>query len=152
MLKLVRTPTLTAVPQYATTLDTYSFGVLIIHVLCAKWPIPSDAFRPDPNDPDELVPVKEVDRREAYLRTIGSEHPLMVLIRRCLSNAPKNRPTAAEINNQIGTVQSAMPSSSANRVELLQELTEQKSRADSLQASLDSQMRSLKLEVDETEP
>ena len=140
---------LTAAPQYTTTLDTYSFGVLIIHVLCAKWPIPSDAFRPDPNDPDELVPVKEVDRREAYLRTIGSDHPLMALIRRCLSNAPRHRPTAAEILNQIDTVQSAIPSSSANRVELLKELTEQKSRADSLQASLE---RSLKLEIDKTEP
>ena len=136
---------LAAVPQYTTTLDTYSFGVLIIHVLCAKWPVPSDAFRHDPNDPDELMPVKEVDRRAAYLQTIGTEHPLMALIRRCLSNAPTRRPTAAEILNQVDTVLSAMPSSSANRVELLQELIEHKSRANSLQASLDSQMRSLKL-------
>ena len=142
---------LTAAPQYTTTLDTYSFGVLIIHVLCAEWPIPSDAFRPNPNDPDVLLPVMEVDRREAYLQTIGSGHPLMVLIRKCLGNAPRNRPTAAEILHQIDTVQSAMPSSSANRVELLKELTEQKSRADSqadLLAFQESQIRSLKLEAE----
>ena len=136
---------LAALPQYTTTLDTYSFGVLIIHVLSAKWPIPSDAFRHDPNDPDELVPVKEIDRRAAYLQTIGSEHPLMALIRRCLSNAPTRRPTAAEILSQVDTVLSAMPTSSANRVELLKELMQHRSQADFQQASLDSQMRSLKI-------
>ena len=142
---------LAAVPQYTTTLDTYSYGVLIIHVLCAKWPIPSDAFHHDPNDPDELVPVKEIDRRAAYLQTIGTEHPLMALIRRCLSNAPTRRPTAAEILSQVDTVLSAMSTSSANRVELLKELMEHKSRADS-QADLvtfqESQIKSLKLEAE----
>ena len=140
---------LTAASQYAASLDTYSFGVLIIHVLCAEWPIPSDAFCFNTNN--VLMPVMEVDRREAYLQTIGSEHPLMALIHKCLSNVPRHRPTAAEILNQIDTLQSAMPSSSANRVELLKELTDQKSRADSLQATLDSKMRSLK-EVEKTEP
>ena len=142
---------LAAVPRYTTTLDTYSYGVLIIHVLCAKWPLPSDAFHHDPNDPDELVPVKEIDRRAAYLQTIGTEHPLMALIRRCLSNAPTRRPTAAEILSQVDTVLSAMPTSSANRVELLKELMEHKSRADS-QADLvtfqESQIKSLKLEAE----
>ena len=86
--------------QYTTTLDTYSYGVLIIHVLCAKWPVPSDAFCDDPNNSGELMPVKEIDRRAAYLQTIGSEHPLMALIRRCLSNACPNTQTHSCRNTQ----------------------------------------------------
>ena len=144
---------LAVVPKYTTALDAYSFGVVIIHVLCAEWPIPGDAFRHDPNDPDSLIPVKEVDRRDAFLKRIGSEHPLMGLICQCLSNAPPRRPTAAELLSRLEAVISATPSSSTNRVELLKELTEQKSLAESHKHRLafqEEEIKSLKVKVEST--
>jgi len=120
-------------------------------MLCADWPVPGDAFRLDPNDPDSLIPVKEVDRRDAFLKVIGSEHPLMGLICQCLSNAPPRRPTAAELLSRLEAVISATPSSSTNRVELLKELTEQKSLAESHKHRLafqEEQIKSLKVKVE----
>ena len=143
---------LAAVPKYTTALDAYSFGVMIIHVLCAEWPVPADPFRHDPNDPDSLIPVKEVDRRETFLKRIGSEHPLMGLICQCLSNAPPRRPSAAELLNRVEAVISANPSSSINRVELLKELMEHKSLAESHKHRLafqESQIQSLRVKVEE---
>ena len=69
-------------------------GVMLIHVFCGEWPFPTDAFQPDPRDPDSLVPVTEVERRAEFLRKIGDDHPLTPLMRRCLSNKPTLRPDA----------------------------------------------------------
>jgi len=54
-----------AKPKYTSKIDTYSYGVLIIHTLCGKWPFPEDVFRPDPRNPDAMIPVSEVERRAA---------------------------------------------------------------------------------------
>ena len=51
---------LMARPAYTSKIDSYSYGVMIIHVLCGRWPFPADAFRPDPQNPDGLVPVSEL--------------------------------------------------------------------------------------------
>ena len=50
-------------PKYNTKIDIYSMGVMLIHMFCGEWPFPTDAFQPDPGDPDSLVPVTEVERR-----------------------------------------------------------------------------------------
>ena len=85
---------LTAKPKYTTKIDIYSYGVLIIHTLCGRWPFPEDAFRPDPQNPDTMIPITEVERRAEYLQEIGNDHPLMAMIRQCLSNTPPLRPEA----------------------------------------------------------
>ena len=46
---------LSAKPKYNTKLDVYSYGVLIIHTLCGRWPFPGDAFCPDPRNPDAVI-------------------------------------------------------------------------------------------------
>ena len=97
---------LLAKPTYTSKIDSYSYGVMMIHVLCGRWPFPADAFCPDPQNPDGLVPVSEIDRRADYLQDISPAHPLMGLIRRCLSNFPNRRPDASEILRQITDVMS----------------------------------------------
>ena len=97
---------LMARPTYTSKIDSYSYGVMIIHVLCGRWPFPADAFCPDPKNPDGLVPVSEVDRRAEYLRDISKTHPLVGLIHQCLSNFPKRRPEASEFLRQITDVMS----------------------------------------------
>ena len=84
--------TLTAKPKYTSKIDIYSYGVLIIHTLCGRWPFPEDAFRPDPQNPDAIIPASEVERRAEYLQEIGNDNPLMAVIHQCLSNVPAQRP------------------------------------------------------------
>ena len=111
---------LTAKPKYTSKIDIYSYGVLIIHTLCGRWPFPEDAFRPDPQNPDTMVPITEVERRAEYLQEIGNDHPLMTLIRQSLSNAPARRPEAPVLLDRINTILSALPQQFTNRVEMVQ--------------------------------
>ena len=102
---------LIARPCYSIKIDSYSFGVMILHVLCGQWPFPADAFKRDPTNPDVFLPVTEVDRRAEYLQRIGGSHPLSGLVRRCLSNAPSERPEAVNMLQQISTAMSLQPAS-----------------------------------------
>ena len=114
---------LTAKPKYTLKIDVYSYGVLIIHTLCGRWPFPEDAFRPDPGNPDAIIPVPEVERRAEYLREIGNDHPLMAVIRQCLSNVPARRPEAPALLDRVNTVLSELsqPFMFTNRIEMLQQ-------------------------------
>ncbi len=106
-------------PRYRR-IDEFSYGILMIHVLSGKWPLPvCEAARPDPLNPDQLIPVSEAGRREEYLRDIGNTHPLMDLILRCISNNPVRRASAAEIIEQMADMVRQFPASFANKVEML---------------------------------
>ena len=110
-------------PRYDARMDEFSYGILMIHVLCGKWPLPvCEAARPDPQNPDQLIPVSEADRREEYLRDIGNTHPLMDLILRSVSNNPVRRARAAEIVQRMADMVHQFPPSFADRVEMLQRI------------------------------
>jgi len=112
---------LMAKPKYTTKIDIYSYGVLIIHTLCGRWPFPGEAFCPDPRNPGAIIPVSEVERRVEYLQEIGNDHPLMGLIRQCLSNMPAHRPEAPALLEQVNAILSTLPQPFTNRVEMLQQ-------------------------------
>ncbi len=113
---------MTARPRYTNKVDIFSFGVMMVHVLSGQWPIPGEVFRPDRVNPNLIVPVSEVDRREEYFQEIDQDHPLMGLIRQCLSNNPTSRPEALDILGQVESVISRLPPSLENRVELIQQI------------------------------
>ena len=55
----------------------------------------------DPEN-DMLIGRTEVERREGYFnrpegRSLGDQHPLIVMIRRCLHNEPSERPTTEQL-------------------------------------------------------
>ena len=112
---------LTAKPKYTTKIDIYSYGVLIIHTLCGRWPFPEDVFRPDPQNPDKLIPISEIERRAEYLQEIGKDHPLLATICQCLSNVPAQRPEAPALFDRVNTVLSGVPKQFTNRIEMLQQ-------------------------------
>lgn len=110
-------------PKYTARIDSYSYGVLMVHTLCGQWPYPTDAFQDDPNHPGTLVPVSEVDRRAEYLVRIADKHPdLLGLIHHCLSNTPDNRPSASELLTEVASLHSKMPVSFTNRVQVMERL------------------------------
>ena len=111
-------------PHYDTSLDVFSFGIMMIHTFTAEWPLPKiGQTRIDPANPDRLIPVTEAERREHFLRKISPDHPLMDLIMRCLSNNPQRRPRAAEIVGRMVGVVLEHPPSFENRVEMLQRVS-----------------------------
>ena len=112
---------LTAKPKYTSKIDIYSYGVLIIHTLCGRWPFPGGAFCSDPQNPDAIIPVCEVERRAEYLQEIGNDHPLMAVIHQCLSNVPARRPEAPALLDRVNTILSALPQQFTNQVEMVQQ-------------------------------
>ena len=84
-----------AYPKYDAGVDTFSFGVLMIHVFCGSWPEPQ--VGPVRTEGDKMIPVSEAERREVFLEAIGYDHPLMELIQMCISNNPQSRPSSGEI-------------------------------------------------------
>lgn len=105
-------------PEYDTKIDVFSYGVLIIHVLCGRCPTPT---APAVN-PRSLQGVSEVERRDQYLREIGRDHSLMATIRQCLSNNPASRPNAAEILRRVSRVADSCRPTHANKLEMLHSL------------------------------
>ena len=111
-------------PHYNTSVDVFSFGIMMIHTFTAEWPLPSiGPTRIDPANPERLIPMTEAERREEFLRRISPNYPLMDLIIRCLSNNPQQRPRAAEIVGRMVHVVLEHPPSFENRVEMLQRVS-----------------------------
>ena len=96
-------------PRYGIKVDIFSYGVMIVHSLSGRWPLPGESVRVDPNNSSNLIAVSEAGRRQEYLDDIRQDHPLMQLILLCLSNSPDDRPTASDITGQVSEVASCVP-------------------------------------------
>ena len=112
-----------AKPNYTSKIDSYSYGVLVLHTLCGEWPFPGPAFQDDPKKPGTSIPVSEVDRRREHLEMIGDVEVLN-LIRLCLSNTPDCRPTSSVLLDRISFLHSQIPSSFSNKVEMMKTFEE----------------------------
>lgn len=108
-------------PQYSTEIDCFSYGVLILHTFCAEWPIPDWVATQDSQDPSTLIALNEADRRGKYLSKLGYDHPLKELVLECLSNNPKQRPNAENIQKRVHRVGSRFPPLFENSLLILQE-------------------------------
>ena len=139
---------LTTKPKYTSKIDVYSYGVLIIHTLCGRWPFPGDVFRPDPQNPNAIIPASEVERRAEYLQEIGNEHPLMAVIQQCLSNIPAWRPEAPALLDQVNTILSTLPQQFTNRVEMLQQFEARIQTLTAANQSKQSEIDSMQSEID----
>ena len=118
-------------PKYDTSIDEFSYGILMIHVFSGRWPEPQVGQTRIEND--QLVPVTEAERREVFLRAIGNDHPLMDLILRCINNDPRRRAHASEVVERMTAIVLQFPASFANRLEMLrqiEDLIEEKKRKD----------------------
>ena len=125
-------------PHYNVSLDEFSFGALMIHVFTAEWPAPKlGPTRVDPSNPHAVIAVTEVERREDLFRKIGPDHPLVDLIRRCLSNNPSFRPHTPEIVQRMSDLVSRFPPSFENRIEMLHRISANEMEKRQLQQEVD---------------
>ena len=94
-------------PMYDTSIDKFSYGILMIHVFSGKWPIPQvGQIR---TEGEKLIPVTEAERRQPFLTAIGDHHPLMELILRCINNNPEMRPLTSEIVEELAKIVQQFP-------------------------------------------
>lgn len=107
---------LVANPKYDTSIDMFSYGILIIHILSCKWPEPQ--LPQVKYEGEMLIPLTEAERREELLQIIGNEHPLMELIHRCIHNHAKHRACSNEIVKKMEQMVSQFPPTFANRLEI----------------------------------
>ena len=107
-------------PKYDTSIDEFSYGILLIHVFSGRWPEPQ--VGQTRIEKEQLVPVTEAERREVFLRAIGNVHPLMDLILRCINNDPRRRAHASEIVERMTATVLQFPASFANRLEMLRQI------------------------------
>ena len=105
-------------PKYDTSVDVFSYGILMIHVFCGKWPEPQ--IGPIRTEPGKMIPVSEAERREIFLDVIGSDHPLMDLILKCIDNHPQTRAHASEMVERLAAVVSQFPITFTNQLEMQQ--------------------------------
>ena len=98
-----------AKPKYDTSVDVFSYGILMIHVLSGQWPEPQMGQVRAVDD--KLVPVSEAERRQVFLDRIGDDHPLMDLIRSCINDIPRLRPLVGEIIDQLSMLVLRFPRS-----------------------------------------
>ena len=107
-------------PKYNTSIDEFSYGILMIHIFSGRWPEPQVGQTRIKNE--QLVPVTEAERHEVFLRAIGNDHPLMDLILRCINNDPRCRAHASEIVERLAAIVLLFPASFANRLEMLRQI------------------------------
>ena len=142
-------------PKYDTSVDEFSYGIMMIHMFSGQWPEPQ--VGPSRIEEGKLIPVTEAERREKLFEVIEDGHPLMDLIHRCINNDPQLRPRAGEISTRVSRVASQFPASFANRLEMLRQieadgrekraLTEEGERKDRAVQQKESQISSLREEV-----
>ena len=107
-----------AEPEYDITIDTFSYGILMIHMFSGVWPKPSVGQTYTDPSTEKLVAVTEVQRRKEFIDAIRDGHPLMKLILKCIDNNTKKRAHANEIVKQLAVVHEKF-SAFTNRLDLL---------------------------------
>ena len=132
---------MTADPKYDTSIDIFSYGILMIHVLSGRWPEPQEGqIR---HESGKMIPVTEAERRNVFLQTIGNDHPLMNLIQRCIDNDPKHRSNIREIVQQTRRLTSQISFDFPSKVEVLKHFQVQEGKADSEKRAENDQPRDL---------
>ena len=107
-------------PKYDTSIDEFSYGIMMIHMFSGQWPEPQ--VGQTQIEGGKLIPVTEAERREKFFEAIEDDHPLMDLIHRCINNDPQLRPHAGEISGRVSQIASQFPASFANRLEMLRQI------------------------------
>ena len=107
-------------PKYDTSVDEFSYGIMMIHMFSGQWPEPQ--VGPSRIEGGKLIPVTEAERREKFFEAIEDGYPQTDLIHRCINNDPQLRPHAGEIIRRVSRLALQFPASFANRLEMLRRI------------------------------
>lgn len=127
--------------------DVFSFGNLLIHASIHRLPTPlENKDSPNPENPEEIVHLSEVQRREKFLAEMKDDNPLQDLARNCLQDDPSLRPSSAEIVQQLQKLSAAKPPPYADILDMYQALDQlslSKATASSLSSTLEAKQEEI---------
>ena len=126
-------------PKYDTSVDQFSYGILMIHMFSGRWPEPQEGQTRF--EDGKLVPVTEAERREVFLHAIENDHPLMGLILKCIDNHPQTRAHASEIVERLAEMVLQFPASFANRLEMLRQIEHKEVEKQTLRSESETEIR-----------
>ena len=93
-------------PRYSDKIDSFSIGVLLVQIATRNFPAPTEASitRDDPNSPtgESYIPVSEIERRRSDIVKISASHGFLSIINNCLKDKSQDRPTAAQLCQNLG--------------------------------------------------
>ena len=134
-------------PIYNTSIDEFSFGILMIHVFSQRWPEPQ--LGPNHIKDGKLIPISEAERRTEFLKEIGREHPLMDLILKCINNDFHMRAHAKEIVEHLAKMVTQFPPSYNNRLDMLIHITQEEEDEKALRDVSDARTKTIRLQENE---
>ena len=92
--------------KYNKKLDIFSFGQLSLFTMIQE--SPEDLKPPNHYVQDKQIPLTEIERREQYMQKLYQEldesHRLVDLIKQCLNDRPKMRPSAHTLVSILETI------------------------------------------------
>ena len=139
---------MTANPTYNTSIDEFSYGMLMIHMLSGQWPAPQTVSTRT-NEDGTVCLITEAERREKFLKMIGSDHPLMELILRCIHNSPNQRAHAEELVQRLAEVASLFPYSYTTRLEMQKKMELCEKKANELDLAYSTQKEQPQVQSEE---
>lgn len=125
-------------PMYDTSIDNFSYGVIVLHVLSGECPNPSNATYLD-IETKQLVARTELERRSTYVDKL-KDHPLLGLIEKCLNMDAKMRPCANKILDAVRKEASHFPDRQCAKTQTMEKV-----------GKLESQLAKVKMEKEQTQ-
>ncbi|CAI8033273.1 Serine/threonine-protein kinase CTR1 [Geodia barretti] len=132
---LVYMPPEASTDHYGPPLDMFSFGHLCLFTATQVFPgdlLPSTYTDPRKN---KVKARTELERRESYMSpleaTLGKTHGLVSLVKGCLENDPRRRPTASQALDRMRDMMAGLrpPFLHMNRFQLEKSLTDKSAEA-----------------------
>ena len=137
---------MTANPKYDTSIDVFSYGILMIHIFSGRWPEPQ-VGAVSTQKSNRLIPVSEAERRKVFFETIGNDNPLLNLIHKCIANHSKQRPNTTDIVKRLSDVVLRFPSTFPNRLAVLRQIEVYEEERRSLKRTFDQEKKELTMQL-----
>ena len=98
---------LAEVPEYGPSLDVFSYGGVILHVMNQEWPTPLHYVVTDPKT-RRRVALSEVERRQEHVEKMrGAPIDLRHLVEQCLDDDPSRRPPISDVSERMRRMKEA---------------------------------------------
>ena len=89
------------IPEYGPSLDVFSYGGVILHVVNQEWPNPLHYVMTDPKT-GKLVGLSEVQRRHQHIEKLTTTlADLKPLVEKCLHNHPSRRLPISDVSERL---------------------------------------------------
>lgn len=138
-------------PVYSKKLDSFSFGVVTLHVLTRRFPNPGPATREveHPDSPSGCIkmPVLETERRRSDIALVEPTHRLLSVALTCLCHQERERPTSHELCRRMAEIKTTSLYSQSVQ-EATEEVEQLRGKVEELQRRLRATEQEFRARVD----